>query len=201
MRRLSLALVVAALSAGSSVLYADQIPYQNAGSIAPTNTLTASSTGDIMGYFYGASAGGVDYVRILDVTSGNVSDWYFNNQTTPVGTSQSFGHADLGDTLVIELASDPLGSTPIFASDPSYSADGINHAYVTTFSGNGTIPPGLFVGMEDLPNGSSDLDYNDDTFVFTTFTASSVPEPGSIALLGTGVLAAAGLIRRRILSA
>ena len=58
--------------------------------------------------------------------------------------------------------------------------------------------------MEDLavtglkPLSGSDLDYNDDTFVFTNIDPpSATPEPSSFALFGTGLLGAAGLIRRK----
>jgi hypothetical protein len=198
MRRLTLAVTCIVFSAGTSALFADQIPYANPGTIAPTVALTAVSTGEVMGYFYSASAGDTDYVQIYDVNTGTSSGWFFNNQTTSAGTAQDFGFVNAGDTLVIELENTNLDNE-IFASDPSYSADGINHAYITSFSGDKGIPAGTFVGMEDLPNGSSDFDYNDDTFVFTNVAdPSAVPEPGSLALLGTGVLSAAGIVRRRM---
>ena len=200
MRHLAIALTCIALSAGSTALYADQIPYTNPGTIAPTATLTAIATGDITGYFYSASAGDTDYVGIYDVTTGAFSGWFFDNQSTPVGTAQNFGHVNAGDTLVVELENTNLDNE-IFATDPSYSADGVNHGYVTTFSGDkGIFPAGLYIGMEDLPNGSSDFDYNDDTFIFTNISDPAVPEPNTLALLGTGVLSAAGLFRRRMLN-
>jgi hypothetical protein len=198
MRRLALAVACIALSAGSPALFADQIPYANSGTIAPTVTLTAASSGEVMGYFYSASAGDTDYVEIYDVNTGTSSSWLFDNQSTPVGTAADFGFVNAGDTLIIKLENVDL-SNEVFASDPAYSADGINHAYITSFSGDKGIPAGIFVGMEDLPNGSSDLDYNDDTFVFTNVAdPPAVPEPSSLALLGTGVLSAAGLVRRKM---
>jgi hypothetical protein len=198
MRRITLALACIVLSAGPAALFADPIPYANVGTIAPTVSLTAASTGNVTGYFYSASAADTDYVRLYDVTTNTYSAWLFDNQTPGADTPQVFLTVNAGDTLVVQLENTNL-SDMILASDPSYSADGVNHAYVTAFSGGKSgIPSGTFIGMEDLPNGSSDFDYNDDTFVFTNIDPPAVPEPGSLALLGTGVLSAAGLIRRKM---
>ena len=199
---LALALVV------SLPAFADGcIPYCNVGTIAPTNIFTADSTGDITGYFVqgGAASGGgaadLDFVRMLDITTGTTSAWLFNNQTTTAGTTADFGFANTGDTLVFEIENVTLGNL-IFASDPTLSEDGINHAYGTHFSGgilNGAmIPAGSYVGMEDLPNGESDWNYNDDSFVFVGVTAGTTPEPGTLALLGSGVLGLAGFVRRKL---
>ncbi len=200
-------------------LLAGPIPYPNIGQIAPTTTITATETGDIMGYFVQASAAYSDTVRMVDVTTGTTSAWYFPNQTTAVGTSADFGFVNYGDTLVFEI--DDLNINEVFASDPTDSVDGVNHAYVTNFSG-GTLygqdlPNGIYVGMEDLNASNSDFDYNDDTFLFTNDASKSssfdktsnfststsapppaVPEPSTLILLSTGLFALAGVLRRRI---
>lgn len=204
-------------------LFAGPIPYPNIGQIAPTTTITATETGDIIGYFVQASAAYSDTVRMVDVTSGTTSAWLFPNQTTAVGTSADFGLVNYGDTLVFEI--DDLNINQVFASDPTLSLDGVNHAYVTPFAGGTlygqSIPDGIYVGMEDLNASNSDFDYNDDTFLFTndaskfssfdktsnfsTSTAAGsptdtpeVPEPSTLILLSTGLFAFAGALRHRI---
>mgnify|MGYP000858841330 CR=1 FL=1 len=72
-------------------------------------------------------------------------------------------------------------------SDKSLNNDGINHVYSTSFSGDVVhgIPTGTYVGFEDL-HGGGDLDYNDETFVFTN-VVTAVPEPETYAMLLAGL--------------
>ena len=132
---------------------------------------------------------------MLNVTTSVFSGWLFDNQTTAPGTSANFGSVAAGDVLVFKLFDQTSGL--VFASDPTMSADGINHAYATSFAGGGGIPAGIFVGMEDLPLGQSDLDYNDDQFVFVNVNTGT-PEPGTLVMVGSGLIGLAGILRRKI---
>lgn len=197
--RLHLLALVSILAAGSTQLFADSFtPYGSVGSVAPTVTTYATGS-DISAYFYSSNALDTDTISVFDVTTGEFLSPtnLLNNHTTIQGTSVVFSGANAGDQIAFDLTNDAYGDNTVLSSDPSLSTDGVNHAYITSFSGSvgkGDIT-GYYVGMEDLPKGSSDFDYNDDTFVVTGITTT--PEPSSFLLLGTGLLAAAGVVRMK----
>lgn len=205
--RFQIVVLASLLAAGSSPLFADSFtPYQTVGSVAPASVVTFAGGNGITAYFYSASAGDTDTVSIYDENTHSFLSpkGAFNNQApTTVGETVTFTSSKLkaGDVLAFELQNTSYAGD-VFASDPSLSTDGVNHAYMTAFSGSipdiaGTIT-GTYVGMEDLPVNVSDLDYNDDTFVFTNVAPpAATPEPSTFFLLGSGLIGAAGTLRRR----
>jgi hypothetical protein len=202
LNRMLLLLCLLLMPVGAVPVLADSIPYAHAGTIA-MQVPTYASTNGITAYYMGSSAGNEDQIDVYDVQTGYDSGLIFDNKKTSTGSSPAVGtqagQINAGDQLIFYIDS-PDGH---FASVAIYSADGINHAYITAFSGatvnNQWVPAGLFVGMEDLPNGQSDLNYNDDDLVFAGVSQSSVsttPEPASIALLATGIIGVLWLRRR-----
>ena len=210
--RLTLVAVASILVLASAPLLADNIPYANVGQLAPAQTFTATATGLVVGYFAGSDASDNDRIELWDTTQNTFSGFLLPNHSSTVGVATTFLSVNAGDNLVFILSNDSTDqledSINNGGSSTAFSADGFNHAYSTPYTGSlAGLPAGLtgtFVGMEDLavtglkPLSGSDLDYNDDTFVFTNIGSTvPTPEPSSIALPGTGLLGLAGALRRK----
>lgn len=200
------------LAAGTTPLLADDIPYANVGHLAPSHNFTAVTTGILAGYFAGSEAGGNDTIELWDTTQNTFSGFLLPNHSSTVGAPTDFLSVNAGDNLVFIISNDSAGlindSVDNGGVPTAFSMDGYNHAYSTAYTGGiAGLPAGLtgtFVGMEDLsvlglaPLTGTDLDYNDDTFVFTNITATTpTPEPTTFVLLGTGLAGAASALRRK----
>jgi hypothetical protein len=209
--RLKLLALTSLLALASALLLADPIPYTNVGQLAPDQSFTATGNGIVTAYFYSSNAGNDDKIILWDKTTGARTAPSLDNHSSSVGSSVSLSVKG-GDSLVFVLDDVTTGqyfsSVDYFgvASPSNYNDDGYNHAYSTPYSGGVSgIPAGIYIGMEDLgvtsfkPLTGSDLDYNDDNFVVTdvTVTPASTPEPSTVILFGTGLVAAASALHRK----
>jgi len=210
MRTLCVSLAVSAFLIGSSAMFADPIPYPGAlvGTVAPAVELAATGS-TVTAYYAGSSAADLDEIDVIDVTDGKSTGLIFSNNgqnQSALGASVALTGLSAGDTIVIDLFNSNTGYT--FSSDPVDSADGVNHAYITAFTSSDTLAglgPGgtgdFYVGMEDLIVPGADLDYNDEAVVLTGVvdppSTSVTPEPGSIVLLGTGILSLMSIVMVR----
>ncbi|MDQ2832991.1 MAG: PEP-CTERM sorting domain-containing protein [Acidobacteriota bacterium] len=199
---------ILSFSAFTSPLLADNIHYPSVGQLAPAASLTAAHTGQVTGYFVSASAADNDSVELWDMSRNTFSGFLLPNHSSTPDVAVNFGSVNGGDRLAVILFNSTTGkhfdSINTDATPTSFSVDGRNHAYVTPYTGGiSGIPAGIYIGMEDLgvtslkPLTGTDLDYNDDTFVFTNVAIAPTPEPGTFLLLGTGLLGAAGSLRRK----
>ena len=162
---------------------------------AANYNFTATTTGDIIAYFVGSTAAYTDVLSLfINGVESSISG--LNNQTSKVGDSINFGKAQAGDKLVFKLTIlNSLGNGQVgpWYSDKSMNSDGYQHVYssglYTGAIGNVNVKNAQSVAFEDQ-SIRTNFNYNDENFVFLNVSANQndVPEPGSLALLGLGVL-------------
>lgn len=192
--------------------------YPTVGKVNKTTyEFTASTTGDLIGYFAGSTAGYTETIGLM-VNGVMPTTFGLNDHTSTLGEAFDFGHVTKGDSLVFVLNTQENAHHFAF-SDPSLNAPydfntvGSNHVYSTHYDGQGLgggIPAGTYVAFEDLTPWWTDFNYHDDTFVFadtrTVATRSAVaggvvgtvPESGTWAMMIVGLgLMGAELRRQR----
>jgi hypothetical protein len=165
------------------------------------NVLVAGSP--IIATYQGNSASYSNDLYLMLNNSGQSADdgnlandrFIFNNHATPVGTTVNLGSFALGSELMFRLFVNNTGHN-FYTGAANRNPDGYTHARVQ----EGWKPTETLVSFEDLYNGA--FNYNDLSFSFTnTVTSpaaiSAVPEPGSLALFGLGVIGASLMGRKK----
>jgi len=85
--------------------------------------------------------------------------------------------------------------------DDSFNGDIINVTGTVTFAGIAPVSGGYQVELvlqNTVPNGGGSVSWLDGGLTGLSYNTSTVPEPGSMMLFGSGVVGLAGLLRRRL---
>ena len=180
-------------------IMAAPIEYTNIGKVAPEHTFQATITGNITAYFYGTTANFNEQLGLF-VNGTQRGDWGLLNHGSNFGDSIDFGLVQAHDILTFALRVFDTNYT-LYSGPAINNPDRINHTFSTAFPGETrgdvTIPAGTFVGFEDSLRPFSDLNYNDEAFVFTDTTPSQVPEPSSLLLAFGGLSLITGRVAQR----
>jgi hypothetical protein len=196
----------ALLLSGSAAVAAAQTP--------SANDFIANG-GEVFVRYIGAAAADVSTLsyRIGPFTAGavNYTTLFTNLGPTPTapGTQLSLGFVSAGTPIVFRLQNTTQGSVSgqpaftFFSGAASRNPDNQIHIGLTAGSGilapNGT-PYTVGFNFEDRSGTVqpiADFDYNDLNYEIANASTSTVPEPGTWALLGTGLIAVGGVARRR----
>lgn len=209
--------IIAALVLSAAVLvvpsYAVYVPPQTSGEISlqeildkelGAGVINLAITDSVGGLFKALSPTALLIEEIAGFKDSNILSWY--NPSDPSDGDVIFvGPDSPGSPEEVFAPSNPFGfslhtPTQTFFSQTGLNIDGYEHFWAFYNPKYGTDQLGrkqYIVAVEDYVGGF-DGDHND--MVFSVIGVTPVPEPGTLMLLGSGLIGALGFVRRFRLS-